>query len=245
MQTLLVSDHSKHTQILSIKDLMKLNLLNIKVYFINLPEHEHRELSLLERMKSAGFSEQKIERVEAIRKEGIPEDSVYVGCFHSQLKALKLAALGEFPFIILEDDANINYLPAYIDLPDNTDSLYVGISAWGFSPESNGTLSKLNGLITDRIDTNIIKIFNMLSSHAILYTNKNYVENLISDLELNLSGLQHKSKNSSIPLKYYGGNLLPCDVIMADNHYNNNVYALRKPIFYQDDKHKYCTLFNL
>jgi hypothetical protein len=71
------------------------------------------------------------------------------------------------------------------------------------------------------------------------------VESLIGDLETNLCGIQQKANNNDIKLKYYGGNLLPCDVIMANRQFVSNVFATRNPVFYQDDKHKYCTLFKI
>lgn len=224
---------------------MEINPKDVPIYYINLPEHQERNDLFLKRMIDAGFDIEKIIRVEGIRKEGIPNDNVFVGCFHSQLKTLKMALAGSFPFMILEDDTAINKIPQTIEIPDTSDALYVGISAWGFIPSQEGTLSGINRIITDRFNNDVVRIFNMLSSHAILYVNLEYVENLISDLESNLSGIQQKSISTGTGLKYHGGNLLPCDVIMANRQYVGEVYALRNPIFYQDDKHQYCTLFNL
>ena len=85
----------------------------------------------------------------------------------------------------------------------------------------------------------------MLSSHAILYTNMDYVKNLISELEKNINGEKITANSNGIPLMYYGQNMLPCDVIMANMQYKANAFALRNPMFYQDDKHKYCTLINI
>jgi hypothetical protein len=73
----------------------------------------------------------------------------------------------------------------------------------------------------------------------------NYVDKLIRDLESNLSGNSIFSAVENIPMKYFGSDILPCDVIMANHQYYNRVYALRNPIFYQEGKHQYCTLFKL
>ena len=224
---------------------MKINLREIPIYYINLPEHRERDTAFLEKMKSAGFEESKIFRIEGIRKEGSQHDPVYVGCFHSQLKTLKQAISGPLPFMILEDDCEINQIPDYIDVPENSDAVYLGISAWGFSPSQSGNLALLNSLITDRVDQDVVRIFNMLSSHAILYVAADYVQSLITDLESNLSGQIQISNNSGESLLYHGGTFLPCDIIMANKQYLNNVYALRNPVFYQGDKHTYCTLFKI
>ncbi len=224
---------------------MRINLRDINIYYINLPEHKERNESFLLRMSGAGFDSSKIQRIEGIRKEGIPQDSVFVGCFSSQLKALKIASSEQFPFLILEDDVAINEIPEFLDIPDEADSVYVGISSWGFVPSIDGNLSSLGSLITDRVNSDLVRVFNMLSSHAILYLTPSHVESLIGDLETNLCGIQQKANNNDIKLKYYGGNLLPCDVIMANRQFVSNVFATRNPVFYQDDKHKYCTLFKI
>lgn len=221
------------------------NLLECCVYYINLPEHRDRDASFKARMTSRGFDLDRVHRVEGIRKPGIPQDSVFVGCFNSQLKALKKASGGSYPFIILEDDATINHIPGSIEIPDDCDVLYIGISSWGFVPDQSGNLSGLNKIIYDRVDNNFVRIFNMLSSHAIMYTKPSYVESLIKDLENNLSGGQITAESNGASLNYYGGNMLPCDIIMANKQYKSKAYALRNPIFYQDDKHKYCTLIQI
>ena len=224
---------------------MRIDLFDIEVYYINLPEHKERNLGILSKLRGAGFNENRIHRIDGIRKEGIPQDSVFVGCFHSQLKALKEASKKECPFMILEDDVVINQIPDKIEVPDDSDVVYTGISAWGFLPSPDGNLAGLNSIIYDRVDSDIVRIFNMLSSHAILYTNKEYVLELIGELEKNLAGKQVVSNNNQTGLRYYGGNMLPCDIIMANNQYKRKAYALRNPIFYQDDKHKYCTLIKI
>lgn len=224
---------------------MEIDIRKTQIYYINLDEHQERNLSFINKMKQAGFEDSRISRIAGIRKDGIQKDSVYVGCFHSQLKTLKKALQGPFPFMILEDDCEINQVPESIDVPDDGEAVYIGISAWGFTPAQDGNLASLNGIITDRVNSDIVRVFNMLSSHAIMYLSKEYVESLIEDLESNLSGKVQVSNSSEIPLKYHGGVLLPCDVIMANKQYNSKVYSLRNPIFYQGDKHQYCTLFKI
>ena len=224
---------------------MDLNPFEIDIYYINLNEHKDRDVDFNNRMINSGFSKSRINRIEGIRKSGIPQDSVFVGCFHSQLKALKTAVKKGSPFIILEDDATINHIPEKISVPDNPEVVYVGISSWGFVPQPDGNLAGINRIIYDRVDNEVARIFNMLSSHAILYTDMNYVENLIKELESNINGDQIISNSNGIRLKYYGQNMLPCDVVMANLQYKANAFALRNPMFYQDDKHKYCTLIKI
>jgi len=224
---------------------MDLNPFEIDIYYINLNEHKDRDVDFNNRMINSGFSKSRINRIEGIRKSGIPQDSVFVGCFHSQLKTLKTAVKKGSPFIILEDDATINRIPEKISVPNNSDVVYIGISSWGFVPQPDGNLAGIDRIIYDRVDNDVVRIFNMLSSHAILYINMDYVKRLIDELEKNLKGEQIISISNGVNLKYYGQNMLPCDVIMANMQYKSNAFALRDPVFYQDDKHKYCTLINI
>jgi hypothetical protein len=224
---------------------MDLNPFEIDIYYINLNEHKDRDVDFNNRMINSGFSKSRINRIEGIRKSGIPQDSVFVGCFHSQLKTLKTAVKKGSPFIILEDDATINRIPEKISVPNNSDVVYIGISSWGFVPQPDGNLAGIDRIIYDRVDNDVVRIFNMLSSHAILYINMDYVKRLIDELEKNLNGEQIISISNRVNLKYYGQNMLPCDVIMANMQYKSNAFALRDPVFYQDDKHKYCTLINI
>jgi hypothetical protein len=224
---------------------MKINLLEIDFYYINLKEDTDRNNSLINKLISTGIPHERIIRVDGIRAEGIPQDGVFKGCFLSQLKALREARSKGRPFVILEDDIVINFFKESIVIPDDSQCVYLGLSSWGFHPGSDSNLARLNGLITDNTNQDVVRIFNMLSSHSIMYVDMEYVDLLIDNLEKNKDGHQINSSVENIPLKYYGGVMLPCDVIMANQQYNKKVYALRDPLFYQDGKHEYCTLIKI
>lgn len=224
---------------------MQINLLETDFYYINLEEDKERNDSLVNRLTSLGLSKERIFRIDAIKADGIPQDGVFRGCFLSQLKALKEARIKNKPFVILEDDVMINFFDSSLEIPDDSQCVYLGLSSWGFSPSSDSNLARLNSLITDNTNMNVSRIFNMLSSHSIMYIDMGYVDLLISRLEKNSVGNIIESSVEKIPMRYFGGTMLPCDVIMADQQYNNKVYALRNPMFYQDGKHEYCTLIKI
>jgi GR25 family glycosyltransferase involved in LPS biosynthesis len=224
---------------------MLINPFKIPVYYINLDEDTERNIAVVKRLKNYGFSQDLVSRISGIRKPGIPQDSVFIGCFHSQLKALKEGLSKGVPFMVLEDDVVVNQIPEILDLPEDTDVLYVGVSSWAFTPESEMNLATHGRIIKDRFNNDLVRIFNMLSSHAILYVNMEYVQALVDELEKNLDGIPIMSNNLGTPMRYYNGIQLPVDVIMANQQYKGKAYALRNPIFYQDDKHKYCTLITL
>lgn len=224
---------------------MELDLFEINYYFINLEEHTDRKNSILKKLLSLGIADSRIERIEGVKAEGIPQDNVFRGCFISQLNALKIGRSKGTPFIILEDDVEINSFKRIIEIPNNSQCVYLGLSSWGFSPSIYSNLSSLNGIKFNNINTEISRVYNMLSSHSILYIDMNYVDNLIIELEKNLEGKEIISEKEKTGLKYFGGNFLPCDVIMANQQSKGEVYALRNPIFYQGGKHQYCTLFQI
>lgn len=224
---------------------MEIDLFEIDYYYINLEEHSDRRNSIVEKLTTLGIPDSRITRINGIRADGIPQDSVFRGCFMSQLEALKKARKFGVPFIIVEDDIEINSFERIVEIPDDSHCIYLGLSSWGFSPSKDSNLASLNSIITDNVNRRIARIFNMLSSHAIMYIDMGYVDELILGLEHNLAGGQIKSPVEGIGMKYFGGNLLPCDIVMATKQYHNNVYALRNPIFYQDGKHEYCTLIKI
>lgn len=224
---------------------MQINLLETDFYYINLEEDNERNDSLVNKLISLELSNERIFRIDAIKAEGIPQDGVFRGCFLSQLKALKEARSKNKPFVILEDDVVVNRFNQYLEIPEDSQCVYLGLSSWGFTPASDSNLARLNSLITDNTNLNVARIFNMLSSHSIMYIDMNYVDLLISRLEKNSGGNIIESSVEKIGMRYFGGTMLPCDVIMADQQYNNKVYALRDPIFYQDGKHEYCTLIKI
>jgi len=224
---------------------MLINPFKIPVYYINLDEDTKRNIAVVKRLTNYGFSQDLVSRISGIRKPGIPQDSVFIGCFHSQLKSLKEGLSKGVPFMILEDDVSVNQIPEILDLPEDIDVLYVGVSSWAFTPESQINLATHGRIIKDRFNNDLVRIFNMLSSHAILYVNMEYVKSLVDELEKNLAGIPIVANNLGTPMRYYNGIQLPVDVVMANQQYTGKAYALRNPIFYQDDKHKYCTLIQI
>lgn len=154
------------------------------------------------------------------RISGVPCDTVIEGCAKSQLSILEN---NEPPFIILEDDCGLieKSLNHSIDESVNMDCLYLGMSAWGMScsGQNNYRMSRMTEpTFCDKTDNpNMIKIHHMLSTHAILYNTKSYVNRVISEMK-----------------KYQNMNW-HCDVACAEIQKDFDVYALNPPLFYQDD----------
>ena len=163
---------------------MLIDLLEIDFFYINLDEDKERNLKVTGLLSNLGIKEERIKRISAIRAEGIPQDGVFRGCFLSQLKALKEGRSANKPFVILEDDVCLNLFFETIEVPDDSQCVYLGISSWSLLPSKDSNLAKLGGTIVDNFNSKITRIFNMLSSHSIMYIDMNYVDKLIDDLEL-------------------------------------------------------------
>ena len=103
---------------------MKIDLKEIRVYYINLDCDTLKRERTENMLKSMGFKY--VTRVPAIEHE----KGRVVGCARSHHHILSSYCP---PFIILEDDCTLNSdFDGFIDVPDNADAVYLGISHWGF-----------------------------------------------------------------------------------------------------------------
>lgn len=218
-----------------------IDLLKTPFIYINLDEDEEKKNSILSKLKSVGVDQDLIYRIQAHR-----QDPPHVGILASQIKALKLGLKLGIPFVILEDDVQIQDFESQIPLPDPCDACYLGVSSWGFDPGVT-SLARVwsfeSGWIPGK--PGIAKISGMYSAHAILYCSKTYVEELIQNLSLIQSGNPFTVDGTSYDLKYYGSPVLPCDVVMAIMQSHYQILALTNPIFYQGEEHEYCTKIEL
>jgi hypothetical protein len=122
------------------------------------------------------------------------------------------------PFIILEDDVSFyREFPETLEIPDDSDLFYIGISKRGYKENYD-----CSTLIADDIkdDNTIVRIYNMLSCHGIMVCSA-----------LGASFYQRTM------LESYYKNVI-WDVRLAHMHNLYNVYALKKPLVYQDAKYR-------
>jgi GR25 family glycosyltransferase involved in LPS biosynthesis len=182
---------------------VKLNLSDIPVYYINLDEHDEKRKKTETMLKQIGFKF--VERFSAIKHEA----GRIIGCARSHYEILNRA---EVPFIILEDDCSLNKeVPQAIELPDNADALYLGISHWGRYLNHSGPY-----VHTTRINEDIVRVHNMLATHAILYLSQEYA---------------NMCKRISYHFGYEVENHL--DIGFAEVHRFFNVYSFDEPLFRQ------------
>jgi len=118
------------------------------------------------------------------------------------------------PFILYEDDCSkFREFPEYIDIPDDADILYIGISKCSMNDKSYHYSSYYKN-----IDDNVIRIYNMLSTHAIMICSAS------GALAFQKSVIETYHKNIGF------------DICLAYLQPYYNVYALKTPLVYQDSK---------
>lgn len=186
---------------------MKISLKEIPCIYINLddqPERRTKMESFFERNEISDYR-----RSPGVRVSGVHPRHGINKAFQNAFE-LGFNEFPNTPFIIFEDDVTEREcFTTEINVPDDYDAIYLGISAWGRMNGKSGPY-----IIANSIDENVYKIGNMLAAHAILY-NVDYAK-ICYDLV-------KEAKNTG---EYH-------DVVYANNMANFNVYCLRKPIVYQ------------
>jgi hypothetical protein len=182
---------------------MKLKLLDIPVYYINLDDQDEKRKRTEFMLKSLGFK--KVTRVSAIKHEA----GRIIGCARSHYEILKSQ---KPPFIILEDDCSLSReFESEVEVPDNADAMYLGISHWGRYLNHSGPYVHYK-----KYNDDILQVYNMLATHAICYLSDTYVD---------------ICKRISYNCGYEIENHL--DIGFAEIHRFYNVYSFDEPIFTQ------------
>lgn len=198
---------------------MKLFLKKIKYYYLTVPSNENvRKKHLLNELKGHDLNEvnpinrnyfsNKLKDIQRRHMSGIS----------GLLKILDLASQNTDkifePFVILEDDIEkYRKIPDYIDIPDNCDILYTGLSHCGWV---NNTFIK-NQVYYQNVESfdNLIKIYNMLSTHSMI------ICSLRGMLCLQKCFLEDFYKNRG------------WDISITEMQPYLNILALKEPLFYQ------------
>jgi len=117
------------------------------------------------------------------------------------------------PFIIIEDDCSFyRQLPETIEIPDNSDIVYIGISRFGTNPRSVCNRK----VYMKEVTPEIVRIYNMLSTHGLMVCSA--------------SGAAVITK--TMMESYYLNK--PYDLALTYIQPYYNVYALKTPLVYQD-----------
>jgi hypothetical protein len=202
-----------------------INIKNIPIFYINLDSQTKNKNKIEKLLKKHGFTN--FERFSAVKHE-----SKNIGCNLSHKKLLEyITKENIYPSLILEDDVAIKNFRENISVPIYADCVYVGISSFGYAPETDHKKEwSLQILKVSDVNKDYHRTHNMLSSHAMIRLSKDY----------DLACIRQMQKVVDQPIKYHTN-----DVAVAMIHDKYNVYVLNEPLFYQDDpKTKKYTNFN-
>ena len=179
---------------------MKLRLTDIPVIYINLDDQPERREQIEKSLNELGFKN-------VIRVSGFKDPIGKRGCAYSHALALEEI---DPPFILLEDDClPLNFVDN-IEIPDDTDALYLGISSWGRMNSHSGPFVQYQ-----KLDNGLVRVYNMLGAHAILYLSQEYTS-LCSKIAKNGYDISdHQDIGFAEVQRYY------------------NVYTFDDPFFYQ------------
>lgn len=140
---------------------MNLDLREIPAVYINLEQHKDKNENMQNILKECGFKY-------IIRVEGVPRpDRPVAGCASAQYKGLCEL---DPPFILFEDDCMLKNFRPEIEVPDDADAVYLGISSWGRMNGHSGPYVQY-----EQVKDDLYRVHNMLGGHAILYLTEEYV----------------------------------------------------------------------
>ena len=182
---------------------MNLDLRKIPTIYINLDQDVEKNESMKTMLTECGF-----ENIIRISASKFP-DRHLAGCSFSHFNALRKI---EPPFIVFEDDCKVKNFRSIIEIPEDSDAIYLGISSWGRMNSHSGPCVQYD--VEDQYE-GLLHVYNMLGAHAILYLSEDYT-NLCARISHHFYGISdHQDIGFAEVQKYY------------------NVYAFDDPLFYQ------------
>ena len=140
---------------------MNLDLREIPAVYINLEQHTEKNEQMKNLLKSCGFKT--IIRVEGVYRP----DNPAAGCSGAHYNGLCEI---DPPFVLFEDDCLVHNFEPIIKVPDDADAVYLGTSQWGRYLNHSGPFVHY-----DIVDDQIVRVYNMLGGHSIMYLTKDYV----------------------------------------------------------------------
>lgn len=195
-----------------------MDLRKIRVYVLSpgVGKYEARLKQTMERLRSVGF--QWVEHVVSV-----PDDNPTNSLSRTNLVVFEKEKNKSGPFLVVEDDIQIGEDNAGFILhpPPDAVAVYLGVSMWVY-PYEYHTLACGKNIrpiqVQDAVsyDDDLVQIHGMTSAHAILYMDRRFIETLTLCIQ---SHLVLRTAH---------------DLVLATLQQYYKMYALKKPIFYQD-----------
>lgn len=151
----------------------------------------------------------KLEKYSRVQGVDIPGHPM-AGCATSHYNVFN--SMSE-PTVILEDDCVISNKQTVIEVPDDADAVYLGLSNWGYL---NSVSEPKNFSYKRHKDyDDLYKVDGMLATHAILYISQDYIDMSTRVAKWHADNDRHVDQGLALIQKYF------------------NVYAFGTPLFYQ------------
>tara|TARA_R110002051_G_scaffold159152_2_gene230505 strand:- start:7022 stop:7615 length:594 start_codon:yes stop_codon:yes gene_type:complete len=183
-----------------------LDLREVESHIINLDSQPDKLERVASRLTERGLS--------AARFSAIQHEQGVVGCALSHIELLSKVSA---PVLILEDDVvPTEAWNPIIEVSDEVDAVYLGVSNWGYV-RPHLDRSYYSTVIASQYDENYKRVYNMCSTHAILYLNDDIIKKTI-DIT------QRAVDNNS-----------PFDLWLAENQNKNIIITPNEPMVYQED----------
>ena len=189
---------------------MKLRLCSINTVYINLSKDNEKN----------SFMKGLLKDFESVtRVEGVTEPNKITGVSQAHLNALT-ATDTPGPLLVLEDDCKMNSFEEELEIPDNTDILFLGL--WDMEqlspPHSEGgVMFPKYKLVSDKLS----RVYTMMGAHAIVF---------VSDFA---KVLAKKVYAYSVKREYWQDEALNQTLVYL------NAYALNTPVFVQSSNLTY------
>jgi len=201
---------------------MKIDLDKIDYYYLTIPENVERITHIKSEFRNYNITE----------VNPVPYKDI-IGNYNERVKKLKSGVTGYLriidfvmqkynngvfkPFIIIEDDVKkYRDIPNQVEIPSDSDICYIGLSRWGMTNLNAHGVE--NSVCYQDVNSEIIKVQNMLSTHGIIVTSLRGLTTLqkclIEDYYLNRGW----------------------DMCLAQIQPFINAYALKQPLVYQYKK---------
>jgi hypothetical protein len=186
---------------------VRLDLRNCETMALSLPEEVARRESVTAVCERLGLSWRLIDAIKCSPGR--------VGCGLSHLRALRMSTFGR-PLLILEDDVEVSdFFSQIIDLPADADAVYLGASVYG-AVDIVDYVGFTQMLAAEVVDDDLLRVYNLLSTHAILYLTDNFKQAAAESVLCSLVDRDWEH-----------------DKGMAKLQETFTVYALRRPMFFQ------------
>lgn len=189
-----------------------IDIRSIPTVVINLDHQPERLKATSSVLSKHGMAFTRFSGISIKETTGTMSTAGFLGCAHSHLTVL--SQYENPPVLVLEDDINATsaWRPI-LDIPKDADAVYLGISKWGYIRKR--PRGAYESVMASRYERGWIRVYNMLSAHAILYLNPDFMSRV--------RAIQKECIANSIPW----------DMGMARIQKDYIVLTPDEPLFYQ------------